>query len=292
MTAPRNGLRTLAVLLFLPTLASAQELPALTRKAPSCRFDSTTIRDTIDFTLFLSPPRSIAKARSRREQYTPYIAAIASTFEQPQLSISYWPGSWADDQIERKSSVGDCDAWCTAGPLEGELQFRLKKGRVSAISWWLAPDSPAVMRALEMAIRRADSLGLFPTSQRLAGLPQGTVRLALRLARWPPAVGGVAIGRVRLPHVQVTRDVGIVSQPTPEFPGTAAAYGATGAVSLQFIVSEEGLVPAESIRILKAEEPVFIRPAVRAILESFFTPAEAGGCPIRQLVQQRVVFRR
>lgn len=81
---------------LLPAGATAQELPIVTRGAPACRFDSTTIRDSIDFTLFLSPPRSIPKVRKQPEQYT-------STFQQPRrLSISYWPGSWADDQIKRK----------------------------------------------------------------------------------------------------------------------------------------------------------------------------------------------
>lgn len=80
-------------LVLLPALASAQELPILNREAPACRFDSTVIRDTIDFTLFLSPPRSVAKARSRREEYSPHINALASTFEQPpRLSISYLAG--------------------------------------------------------------------------------------------------------------------------------------------------------------------------------------------------------
>ena len=293
MTAPRITARTLAALLFLPALASGQELPVLTRAASSCQFDSTAIRDTIDFTLFLTSPRSVAKARSRREQYTPYINAIASTFEQPpRLSISYWPGRWADDQIDSKRSVGDCDAWCSAGPLEGEIEFRLHKGRMTAVSWWLAPDSPEVMRALERAIRQADSLRLFPASHKLAGLPEGTVRLGLRLARWPPMLGGVPIGRVRLPHVLITRNVEIIFQPTPEFPGSAVEYGLGGPVSLQYIVGEDGLVPEESIRVLSAEQPVFIRPAVRAILGSHFRPAEAGGCHVKILVHQRVVFHR
>ncbi len=278
---------------LLPAGATAQELPIVTRGAPACRFDSTTIQDSIDFTLFLSPPRSIPKVRKHPEQYTPYILAIASTFQQPpRLSISYWPGSWADDQIKRKSAVGDCDAWCTVGPLEGEVQFRLQEGRVVAVSWWLVPDSPEVMRTLEMAIRQADSLGLFPTNLKLAGLPEGTVRLALRLARWPPAIGGVPIGQLRLPHVRITRAVDIVFQPTPHFPSPAAESGLSGPVSLQYIVGEDGLVPEETIRVLDAGHAAFVRPAVRAILGSRFRPAVAGGCPVRQLVHQRVVFRQ
>jgi hypothetical protein len=283
----------LAALFLLAAPTNAQEIPLRSDLASSCRFDSTSIRDTIDFTLFLTPPRSVAKARARREQYAPYINAIASTFTQPpRLSISYWPGEWADKQIGSSSSVGDCDAWCTAGPLEGEVQFRFNKGRPIAVSWWLVPDSPEVMRALEHAIRQADSLSLFPSRHKLAGLPQGTVRLAMRLARWPPVVGGVPLGHVRLPHVRITRPVGIIFQPTPHFPNAAAEYGLSGVISLQYIVGENGRVAEESIRVLDAEEPALIQSAVRAIAGSQFRPAEAGGCPVRQLVQQRVAFRQ
>jgi len=126
----------LAAVLLIPASAAVQELPLLTSPAaPGCKFESSFIRDTIDFTLFLTPPSSVAKARSQREQYSPYIHAVASTYQQPgRLSISYWPGGWADDQIESKSSVGDCDAWCSVGPLKGEVQFQLTRKRVDVPS--------------------------------------------------------------------------------------------------------------------------------------------------------------
>ncbi len=282
----------LIILLLVPAWTSAQELPLREVEVSSCKFDSTAVQDTVDLTLFLTPPLSVTNSPARREQYTPYINAVASTFEQPApFSISYWPGGWAE-QIENKPSPGDCDAWCSAGPLEGEIQFQLELGRVTKISWWLLPDSPEVMRALEKAVRQADSLHLFPKNGRLAGLPRGTVRLALRLARWPPMAGGVPIGKVRLPLVRQNRPVEIVYQPVPHFPAAAGDYGLSGIVSLQYIVGEDGVVSEESIRVLRAEEPAFIRPAVRAILGSRFRPAQAGGCPVRHLVQQRVVFRR
>lgn len=293
MTALKTIKCTLAALLFLPALGSAQELPVLPRAPLSCRFDSTAVRDSIDFTLFLTPPPSVPKARKERERYAPYIQAIASTFVQPhRLAISYWPGSWADEKIERKSSVGDCDGWCQVGPMEGEVEFRLADGSLPAVSWPLEPDSREVMGAMERAIHEADSLHLLPQGPRFAGLRPGTVRLAVRLARWPPAIGGVPVGRVRLPHVRRTRNVEVLYQPYPHFPGTAAEFESYGPVSLQYIVGEDGLVPEETIRVLEAAHPTLVPPSVRAILGSRFRPAEAGGCPIRQMVHQRVVFRR
>ena len=268
------------VALALSPAARAQELPILARPQLSCRFDLTAARDTIDFTLFLTPPRTIPQAGRQRDQYTPYLQAIASTFVQPQrLTVSYWPGTWAEDQIERKSPVGNCDAWCLVGPMEGEIQFNLENDSVTAVSWPVVPDSREVMRAVELAIREADSLTLFPHAPKFAGLPSGTVRLAVRLSRWAPAIGSVPIGRVRLPHVRQTKVVEVLYQPHPHFPNSAVEFGLSGPVSLQYVVGEDGLVPEETIRVLEAAHPAFINPAVRAILGSRFRPAEAGGCP-------------
>ncbi len=283
---------SVVVALGLSPAASAQQLPILPRAPLSCRFDLTAVQDTIDFTLFLTPPRTIPQAGRQRDQYTPYVQAIASTFVQPQrLTVSYWPGTWAEDQIGKQSSVGDCDTWCLVGPMEGEVEFKLGKDSVT-VAWPVVPDSREVIRAMELAIREADSLTLFPPAPKFNGLPSGTVRLAVRLARWLPAIGGVPIGRVRLPHVRQTRVVEVLHQPYPHFPGSAVELGLSGPVSLQYVVGEDGLVPEETIRVLEAAHPAFINPAVQAILGSRFRAAEAGGCPIRQMVQQRVVFRR
>jgi hypothetical protein len=62
-------------------------------------------------------------------------------------------------------------------------------------------------------------------------------------------------------------------------------------VKLQFVVTEDGLVPRESIRVIQAEPTGFILPSVNAIAGSQFEPARAGGCPIKLLVEQRVRFR-
>ena len=113
----------------------------------------------------------------------------------------------------------------------------------------------------------------------------------MRLARWLPAIGGTAIGRVRLPVIKDGNPVEIIFQPPPHYPSIPPEFVTSGAVALQYVVGEDGLVPEETIRVLSAEHHVFIRPAVHAILRSRFRPATAGGCPVRQMVHQRVVFR-
>jgi hypothetical protein len=281
------------ILLLMPGVVAAQDLPlVMPGTTPKCQFEPGSIRDTIEFRLFLTPPRSVAKAGSQRDAYTPYIMAIASTFQQPKyMSVSFYPaGSDADEN--GADAIGDCDAWCEFGPLEGEVQFRLRNGRVSDISWWLVPDSPEIMRAIEQAIRAGDSLRLFPEAPKLKGLPTGTVRLAMRLARWPPAIGGTPIAHVPLPLIKGVTPVEVIFQPVPHYPSIPAEFVPGGAVELQYVVAEDGLVPEGTVRVLKAEHQIFIRPAVQAILRSRFRPATAGGCPVRQMVHQRVVYRR
>ncbi|MBA3445237.1 MAG: hypothetical protein H0T58_10365 [Gemmatimonadales bacterium] len=124
----------LAAVLLIPASAAVQELPLLTSPAaPGCKFESSFIRDTIDFTLFLTPPSSVAKARSQREQYSPYIHAVASTYQQPgRLSISYWPGGWADDQMRvRARSV-------TVTPGVASALWKAKYSSSSRGSGWMS----------------------------------------------------------------------------------------------------------------------------------------------------------
>jgi hypothetical protein len=279
---------------FAAGLAGAQQFPARGGVlAPTCQFDTSAFRDTTDYSLFLTVPRSVPGAAKRHQSYAPYISAIASTFEQPpRLSLTYWPGTDASDIDEANEAVPVCstdERWCNPGILDGEVQFRFENGRVGTLEWRLSPDSPEAGRALEQAIRRADSLNLFPGDPRIRGLPRGTVRLGFRLARELPLKGGLPLSRIRLPYIRATAPVAIIFQPEPQFPSAMA--GANVTVSFTYIVAEDGRVIDETIRTLDEGHPAFVRAAKHAIRISHFRPAQAGSCPVKMLVQQRVVFR-
>ena len=250
------------------------------------------MRDTGQYTLFLGPPFSVPEASKRPGSYAPHILAIASTFEMLRhLSLGSWPGT-SIDQADADDSC-DADRWCDVGPWEGEIEFQVtNERRIKELKWRLRPDSPEAISALEKAIRQADSLGLVPPKGSAVGLPAGTVRLGFGLSDRQLPKGTVAIGKVRLPYIRVTQPVRILHQPTPMFPAEAARLGATGAVRMQFIVSEDGRVLQESVRVMQADYAEFIDPSVKAILASRFEPARAGGCPVKLLVQQRVWFRQ
>jgi hypothetical protein len=272
--------------------ALAQQLPLVTGTPRSfCQFDTTAFRDTADYTLFLTVPRSVRGSSRRAESYVPYINPIASTFEQPpQLALAYWPATGPDSGASSKS-VSDCprdEPWCDIGILDAEVQFRLKKGRLEALEWWIPPDSPQAVRALEEAIHRADSLRLFPERTRIRGLPSGTVRLGLRLERNQSLKGGVPIGRVRMPFIRITAPVDIIHQVPPLFP--PEMVGTDAIVPLSYVVGEDGRPIQTSIRVLDRVHPAFVHAAKRTIVASLFRPAKAGTCSVSQQVHQRVVF--
>jgi hypothetical protein len=271
----------------------AQELPLrIGTPGSPCQFDTTVSRDTADYTLFLTVPRSVPGSSKRSESYMPYLNPIASEFDPPpKLTIPYWP-STDSDSSGSQDMVSACprdEPLCDVGILDGEVEFRLKDGRLTVLEWWVQPESPQAVRALEEAIRRADSLKLFPQRTRIRGLPSGTVRLGLRLHRKPLAVAGVPIGRVRMLSLRITEPVEIIHQVPPLFPSEMPS--ANVLVPLAYVVGEDGRVIEESIRVLDRVHPIFVRAAKRSIVATQFRPARAGTCPVSSQVHQRVVFR-
>src|SRR4051794_27257950 len=105
MSRCSRGLVLTASLCLVPAVFTrAQDLPLRVGPRPSdCRFDTGGGSDSLDFTLFLTPPRSVSKSARRPEQYTPYINAIASTFEQPRrLILPYWPWKGKEEAEPKK----------------------------------------------------------------------------------------------------------------------------------------------------------------------------------------------
>jgi periplasmic protein TonB len=90
---------------------------------------------------------------------------------------------------------------------------------------------------------------------------------------------------------QVDRQVSLVpgTQP-PRYPEVLRASGVEGEVVALFVVDEQGHVEEASIRFAQRGNALF-EDAVRIALRRMrFTPAEAGGRKVRQLVQMPFVF--
>jgi hypothetical protein len=272
-------------LLLIPLIVGPIQHSIATAPGITCRFDTAAHRDTAQFSLYLAPP--LFEANAPASAYLPYIMAVASTFEMPpQITLGSWPGTLGDSD-----QPCDKDQWCDIGAWDGEVELVLNdRGRLGKLNWTLWPDTPEIRSALEVSVRRADSLKLLAPIPKGSKLRRNQIRLSLRFIRDSAIDGATVLGRFRLPYVAVTKSVGVITQPTPEWPPNVSGRG-TGVIQLQYIVAEDGRVSSESIRVLQADYRPFVRPAIQAILDSRFRPAQVDSCPVKLLVRQRVVYR-
>ena len=90
---------------------------------------------------------------------------------------------------------------------------------------------------------------------------------------------------------QVDRAVQVTRAPVPRYPDALKSVSVTGEVMAQYIVDARGRVEPGSIKILSATHKLFGDAVRRALLEARFRPAEVGGQPVRQLVEQPFIFK-
>jgi protein TonB len=90
---------------------------------------------------------------------------------------------------------------------------------------------------------------------------------------------------------QVDRQVSLVAgTQAPRYPETLRASGVEGRVVALFVVDEQGRVEEASIRFAQPGNALFEDAVKVALRRMHFTPAEAGGRKVRQLVQMPFVF--
>lgn len=120
------------------------------------------------------------------------------------------------------------------------------------------------------------------TPQQLAGRQLGQ-----------PTFGGEAPG---LPAVllagEVDEPVKVLVPARPVYPPALAAAGVPGEVRVEFVVDTAGTCEPASVRVVSSTRPAFEAPALTAVCEARYRPGRVRGAPVRQLVQQRVVFRQ
>lgn len=74
--------------------------------------------------------------------------------------------------------------------------------------------------------------------------------------------------------------------PTPQYPRKFMSRGIPGKVSMRFIVNCEGRVEPSSIIVTSFSDTAFVRPAIRAIEGSTFSPGTLNGQRAAQLIDQ------
>jgi protein TonB len=118
-----------------------------------------------------------------------------------------------------------------------------------------------------------------PTAARIAG------------DATPPGRTGVADGS---PFTERLVDRAVVALPgtaAPRYPSSLQSAGLEGDVRAQFVVDTLGRVERGTVRILESTHELFSQAVRDALARSRFSPAEAGGRKVRQLVEQSFTFR-
>jgi protein TonB len=104
--------------------------------------------------------------------------------------------------------------------------------------------------------------------------------------------GGLGSGSGRAyDENQVDRAVQVTRKADPRYPEALKSVGVEGVVQMHFIVGADGRVEPGSIQVLSTPHKLFADAVRTALLNTRYRPAEAGGHPVRQLVEQSFTFR-
>ncbi len=76
----------------------------------------------------------------------------------------------------------------------------------------------------------------------------------------------------------------------PRYPDALRARGADGAVLARYVVDSAGRVRDATVEIVEATDPLLAASVRSALRAARFRPAEVGGRPVAQLVEQRFLF--
>ncbi|MFN2565513.1 MAG: energy transducer TonB [Gemmatimonadaceae bacterium] len=90
---------------------------------------------------------------------------------------------------------------------------------------------------------------------------------------------------------QVDRAVSVTRAPEPRYPDALKSVGVVGEVHMRYIVDARGRVEPGSIQVISATHKLFADAVRAALLNARYRPAEVGGQPVRQLVEQPFIFK-
>jgi periplasmic protein TonB len=76
----------------------------------------------------------------------------------------------------------------------------------------------------------------------------------------------------------------------PKYPSVLESSGISGQVDAQFVVKSDGKADMDSFKVLKSTNELFTQAIKNYLPRSHFSPAQIGGKPVNQLVQQSFQF--
>jgi len=255
-----------------PTLAPAEEL------APACGSPGTLLADTAGFVVSLS---AVAVRRDTNDLMLARLEAqaVADNFQRPaRLTL---PRNWIPTMPAHR--LGDSTE---PSGLTGRLTLRVDhRGRLVEAALPESTDVAELNAGLLAAVRRADSTGALAPTLGRDSIALVTLRIGADTAA--DALTSPFI-RVRVPYTRITTAAGVRRQAPVLLPRTDDRP-VDAVVDLQFVIGEDGRALPSSLW-LTADRRELVGPVIWAVLNSEFTPARSGACPVPQLVQQRIHF--
>jgi hypothetical protein len=250
-----------------------------------CMFDTAAHRDTAAVTLYL-------RVHADGDTGTDPIAnaSLATTLR------SRWHPPETIGRMFYPYTVGNPAQWAnwhrTAPQLElappsGAFSFTVSVDRhlrqilVQSTSGDSATDA-SLVGALEDAERDGDTA---PFAYAVGAL--GSTLIAELYQ--DGASGGAPLVQVHVLRITVDSPVVFKSAPLRSTPAIRK-QGKSGFATMRYVVDEAGRVEPSSLHAIEATGGIFADAARSALLGAKFKPARTGGCPVKMLVEQRIMF--
>ena len=266
-----------ALLLFFPTSSLTAQLAAGQPGAMpvrACVIDSALARRRGILTLWAQPSARLSDTTARAAVERALVMEMQEGFVLP-VTLDLWP--WPGTGSEKGAGMAS---------LGGRLDVTVRDGRLASREWFVEP-RPLFRRPLEQAIDRAAASDAFVAAA--AGLPDGHADFRIRfVASATDSAYGVALFRTRLPYLEISGPAQRVSGPPPVWP--KGTMGSNGYVDFEFVIGQLGVVVPGSIWVIDYIDSRFIASATKAVEAGTYSPATIMGCPVGQMVMQRVSF--
>jgi len=104
-------------------------------------------------------------------------------------------------------------------------------------------------------------------------------------------VGGIANTNQTYFEFQVEKPAeSLPDNPKPKYPSVLESSGIAGEVQAQFVVKSDGKADMDTFKVLKSTNELFTQAVKNVLPRMRFSPAQIGGKPVNQLVQQAFQF--
>jgi protein TonB len=104
-------------------------------------------------------------------------------------------------------------------------------------------------------------------------------------------VGGIANTNQTYFEFQVEKPAeSMPDNPKPKYPSVLESSGIAGEVQAQFVVKSDGKADMDTFKTLKSTNELFTQSVKNVLPRMRFSPAQIGGKPVNQLVQQAFQF--